>query len=92
MYDQIEKENKDNKRSSLNQKQPPKNSSAEPVIRGHQSQQSHALILVVEQIGAGACHTGRNSCFYRKVVPGSPAALKFTQDGLSFDPNAVYGK
>jgi len=49
-----------------------------------------ALVLVVEQIGAGACHTGRDSCFYRKVEPGSPAALKFIQTGLSFDPNAVY--
>jgi phosphoribosyl-AMP cyclohydrolase len=27
-----------------------------------------ALILLVEQIGAGACHTGRESCFYRKVL------------------------
>ena len=51
-----------------------------------------ALILVVEQIGAGACHTGRNSCFYRKVVPGTPAGLKFTQQHLSFDPDSVYGK
>ena len=51
-----------------------------------------ALILVVEQIGAGACHTGRDSCFYRKVVPGTPAALKFTQNDLSFDPAAVYKK
>ncbi len=51
-----------------------------------------ALVLVVEQIGAGACHTGRNSCFYRSVVPGSPAALKFTQADLSFDPAAVYKK
>lgn len=49
-----------------------------------------ALVLVVEQIGAGACHTGRDSCFYRKVEPGSPAALKFTQTALSFDPGAVY--
>jgi phosphoribosyl-AMP cyclohydrolase len=51
-----------------------------------------ALILVVEQIGAGACHTGRDSCFYRKVVPGTPAALKFTQEDLSFDPSTVYKK
>ncbi|WP_411827561.1 phosphoribosyl-AMP cyclohydrolase [Luteolibacter sp. AS25] len=51
-----------------------------------------ALILVVEQIGAGACHTGRNSCFYRKVVPGTPAALNFTQSDRSFDPDAVYKK
>jgi phosphoribosyl-AMP cyclohydrolase len=51
-----------------------------------------ALILVVEQIGAGACHTGRNSCFYRKIIPGTPAALAFTQSDLSFDPSSVYGK
>lgn len=51
-----------------------------------------ALILVVEQIGAGACHTGRNSCFYRKIVPGTPSALAFTQSNLSFDPSAIYGK
>ena len=51
-----------------------------------------ALILIVEQIGAGACHTGRDSCFYRKIVPGTPAALKFTQTDLSFDPAAVYKK
>ena len=51
-----------------------------------------ALVVVVEQIGAGACHTGRNSCFYRKVTPGTPAALEFTQNDLSFDPDAVYKK
>ena len=51
-----------------------------------------ALVLVVEQIGAGACHTGRNSCFYRKITPGTPAALAFTQSDLSFDPSSVYGK
>ncbi|MDG1356817.1 MAG: phosphoribosyl-AMP cyclohydrolase [Akkermansiaceae bacterium] len=54
-----------------------------------------ALILYVEQIGAGACHTGRNSCFYRSVDLASgkdPAALKFTKADLSFDPEAIYGK
>lgn len=51
-----------------------------------------ALVVVVEQIGAGACHTGRNSCFYRKVTPGTPAALEFTQGDLSFDPKSVYKK
>jgi phosphoribosyl-AMP cyclohydrolase len=51
-----------------------------------------ALILMVDQIGAGACHTGRDSCFYRKIVPGTPAALKFTQTDLSFDPSQVYNK
>lgn len=35
-----------------------------------------ALILYVEQEGGGACHTGRNSCFYRKVVPNAGSAAK----------------
>ena len=54
-----------------------------------------ALILYVEQIGAGACHTGRNSCFYRSVDLDSgkdPAALRFTETDLSFNPESIYGK
>jgi len=54
-----------------------------------------ALILMVEQVGAGACHTGRNSCFYRKVVAasdGSTAKLEWIGPGKSFDPAEVYGK
>ncbi|NWK57148.1 phosphoribosyl-AMP cyclohydrolase [Verrucomicrobiaceae bacterium N1E253] len=54
-----------------------------------------ALILYVEQLGAGACHTGRSTCFYRKVATAKgsdPVALGFTETDLSFDPNAVYGK
>lgn len=26
-----------------------------------------SIILLVDQMGAGACHTGRRSCFYRKI-------------------------
>ncbi len=54
-----------------------------------------ALILMVEQIGAGACHTGRGSCFYRKVIApaeGETAQLEWIGPGKSFDPAAVYGK
>ena len=54
-----------------------------------------ALILYVEQIGAGACHTGRSSCFYRRVLAngGSGGAkLEFVEPGLTFDPQKVYGK
>ncbi len=54
-----------------------------------------ALILRVEQLGAGACHTGRNSCFYRTVIPstsGSPAKLTMIPGEKSFDPATVYGK
>lgn len=53
-----------------------------------------ALVLVVEQVGAGACHTGRGSCFYRRVVKsadGSPG-LEFTGGDRTFDPASVYGK
>jgi phosphoribosyl-AMP cyclohydrolase len=53
-----------------------------------------AIILMVEQIGAGACHTGRGSCFYRKVLPGGDgrnAKLEWTGPGKSFDPADVYG-
>ena len=50
-----------------------------------------ALVLMVEQIGAGACHTGRGSCFYRRVALKS-AALEFTTTAdRNFDPADVYG-
>lgn len=53
-----------------------------------------ALVLFVEQIGAGACHTGRSSCFYRKVKLGGTEEAKLEPTGAekSFDPAAVYGK
>jgi phosphoribosyl-AMP cyclohydrolase len=54
-----------------------------------------ALILLVDQQGAGACHSGRESCFYRKVVTGTAgekATLEFIGSGKTFDPAAVYGK
>ncbi len=53
-----------------------------------------AIILYVDQAGSGACHTGRNSCFYRKVdleSSSDPAGLAFTED-LTFNPEDVYGK
>lgn len=28
-----------------------------------------AVVLKVEQLGGGACHTGAKSCFYRAVMP-----------------------
>ena len=49
-----------------------------------------ALILYVSQEGAGACHTGRRSCFYRSVIPGDPSSLNFVED-RTFDPDQVYG-
>jgi phosphoribosyl-AMP cyclohydrolase len=53
-----------------------------------------ALWLKVEQVGEGACHTGRRSCFYRAVPLGQTGAVKleFRDAEKTFDPKAVYGK
>jgi phosphoribosyl-AMP cyclohydrolase len=51
-----------------------------------------AVWLRVEQKGA-ACHTGRHSCFYRKVTTGeSGTQLSFVDAERLFDPEAVYRK
>jgi phosphoribosyl-AMP cyclohydrolase len=48
-----------------------------------------AIWIRVEQTGA-ACHTGRHSCFYRKVeaVDGD-ARLSFVEAERNFDPNTA---
>jgi phosphoribosyl-AMP cyclohydrolase len=53
-----------------------------------------AVWIRVEQEGAGACHTGRRSCFYRAVPLGERGAvrLEFRDGEKTFDPDAVYGK
>ena len=50
-----------------------------------------AVWIKVEQAGAGACHTGRRSCFYRAVPLGKAGAatLEFRED-KTFDPKSVY--
>ncbi len=53
-----------------------------------------ALVLRVQQRGAGACHTGYRSCFYRRIVPatGDPVSLQQVIEERSYDAAAVYGK
>lgn len=46
------------------------------------------VVFKVEQIGGAACHTGHNSCFYRKVQGDSLVVFK----EMIFDPQQVYGK
>jgi phosphoribosyl-AMP cyclohydrolase len=49
-----------------------------------------AIWIKVEQTGA-ACHTGRRSCFYRKVDAGENGArLSFVDADKLFDPAKVY--
>jgi phosphoribosyl-AMP cyclohydrolase len=51
-----------------------------------------AVWIKVEQLGA-ACHTGRRSCFYRRVDSGEGGAkLTFVDADKVFDPKAVYRK
>jgi phosphoribosyl-AMP cyclohydrolase len=50
-----------------------------------------AVWIKVEQAGAGACHTGRRSCFYRGVPLGKSGAVTLEfRDERAFDPKAVY--
>ncbi len=51
-----------------------------------------AVWIKVEQAGAGACHTGRRSCFYRAVPLGASGAvtLEFKDGDRLFDPKSVY--
>ena len=51
-----------------------------------------AVWIKVEQV-AGACHTGRRSCFYRVVPRGTAAGavtLEFRDAEKVFDPEKVY--
>ena len=51
-----------------------------------------AVWIKVEQVGA-ACHTGRKSCFYRKVELASGEPRLALVDGKRlFDPDKVYRK
>jgi phosphoribosyl-AMP cyclohydrolase len=53
-----------------------------------------ALMVLVEQTGRGAaCHTGRKSCFYRRVaVSNGEAMLSPTGETRLFDPRLVYNR
>ncbi len=51
-----------------------------------------AVWIRVEQVGA-ACHTGRKSCFYRKVEAGDGGTrLSLVDAERMFDPKTVYRK
>jgi phosphoribosyl-AMP cyclohydrolase len=54
-----------------------------------------AVWIKVQQEGAGACHTGRRSCFYRAVplgsAPSKSLVLELRDGEKAFDPHAVYG-
>ncbi|WP_286220865.1 phosphoribosyl-AMP cyclohydrolase [Marinobacter apostichopi] len=45
------------------------------------------IVLMVEQKGGIACHTGRRSCFYRSLKDGQWVSV----DPVIKDPDAIYG-
>jgi phosphoribosyl-AMP cyclohydrolase len=47
-----------------------------------------AVLLKVEQVGGIACHTGRESCFYRKLENGRWVNI----DPVLKDPATIYKK
>ncbi|HSA88776.1 MAG TPA: phosphoribosyl-AMP cyclohydrolase [Burkholderiales bacterium] len=47
-----------------------------------------AVLLKVEQVGGIACHTGRESCFFRKLENGAWT----TTDPVLKDPSLIYKK
>jgi phosphoribosyl-AMP cyclohydrolase len=49
---------------------------------------SDAILLRVDQVGGIACHTGRESCFFRKFDNGRWV----TTDPVLKDPAAIYKK
>lgn len=46
------------------------------------------VLLDIEQIGGIACHTGRESCFFRELKDGAWAET----DPVLKDPQTIYGK
>ena len=57
-------------------------------VRGIRLDCDNDVILIeVEQAGGIACHTGRHSCFYRRLQGGSWVVV----DPVLKDPEAIYG-
>jgi len=61
---------------------------------GHQQKVIHiqldcdedVILLEIEQQGGIACHTGRESCFYRQLIDGEWKAI----EGVLKDPSEIY--
>ena len=47
-----------------------------------------SILLIVEQVGGVACHTGRERCFYRRLDGDQWQTI----EPILEDPNTVYGR
>jgi phosphoribosyl-AMP cyclohydrolase len=61
---------------------------AQKVVEVRLDCDADAVLLKVEQAGGIACHTGRESCFYRKLEDGRWVTI----DPVLKDPSLIYGK
>jgi phosphoribosyl-AMP cyclohydrolase len=50
--------------------------------------ENNSVLIKIEQVGGAACHTGYNSCFYRKIENGE---LKIIKKEKVFNPEEKYG-
>jgi phosphoribosyl-AMP cyclohydrolase len=48
---------------------------------------SDAILLIVEQVGGVACHTGRERCFYRRLEGDQWVVV----EPVLKDPDTIYG-
>ena len=48
---------------------------------------SDAILLIVEQVGGIACHTGRERCFYKRLEDGEWRSV----EPVLKDPDTIYG-
>jgi phosphoribosyl-AMP cyclohydrolase len=51
-----------------------------------------AVCYVVEQVGGVACHTGRESCFYRQLTSAPTQHSWVISEPVLKDPEQMYGK
>ena len=50
------------------------------------------VLLLVEQIGGNACHTGRRSCFFQKLVPNEAGGDWVSTSPVLKNPDEIYSK
>jgi len=51
---------------------------------------SDVILIKVEQLGGIACHTGRASCFYRRLDTSGDNSAWITVDPVLKDPELIY--
>ena len=50
------------------------------------------IVLKVDQVGGIACHTGRASCFYRRLDTADGSSVWTIVDPVLKDPELIYNK